>query len=108
MSKRSSDRRFYLVHALDAPGKQELRQQLGPTHREYMMRHQQQLLVGGPLLSEEGTQRIGSAFIIQAESREQVEALMRQEPYNAGGVFESVIIRLFESVMFEPTLLKEE
>lgn len=106
MSQLTKSATFYLVHALDAPEKEALRAQVSPDHRQYMETLRHQLLIGGPLLDDAGVKRIGSAFVIQADSREQVEALVKQEPYNMAGVFESVTIRLFQSVMFEPTLLQ--
>lgn len=106
MSQSTNSRNFYQVYALDAPGKNSLREQLSPAHREYMENYTQKILIGGPLMDNSGLKRIGSSFIIQAESREEVEALMAKEPYYVGGLFESVIIRLFKNVMFEPTLLE--
>lgn len=108
MSQSTNLPTFYLVHALDAPGAGPLREQLSAAHRQYMELHRSKILVGGPLLDDSGLQRIGSAFIIQANSREQVNELMQQEPYSMGSLFEQVIIRRFTSAMFDPALLQEE
>lgn len=108
MSQLTKASTLYLVHALDAPETGYLREKLSTSHRQYMLQHRQKILIGGPLLNDEGLKRIGSAFVIQAKSREQVNDFMKHEPYSQAGLFESVIIRLFEGVMFESALLKEE
>lgn len=98
---------FYLVHCLDGPDKYSLREQLTNTHREYMENYRQKILIGGPLLDESGLKRIGSAFIMQADSKEEIEVLLKKEPYYNAGVFESVVIRLYRNAMFKPSLLDE-
>lgn len=108
MINSSSTPRFYLVYCLDGPNKEAHRASLSEKHQQYIAEHKEQVVVGGPLLDDNGTQRVGSMMMVKFESREQVEEWIRQEPYCAGGVFESVLIRLFESRVFEPTLLKEE
>lgn len=108
MTNSTSLPRFYLVYCLDGPNKETHRASLSEKHQQYMAEHKGKVVVGGPLLDDSGTQRVGSMMMVQFESREQVEKWIRQEPYCAGGVFESVLIRLFESRMFEPTLLKKE
>lgn len=99
---------LYQVHCLDAPGKAALRASLSDLHRAYMLEQKEKILIGGPLLDEQTKQRIGSSLIIGATSREQVEGWLKKEPYQAGGVFESVTIRRFECVMFKPELLVKE
>lgn len=106
MSQLTNSHSFYLVHALDAPGKGALREELTDTHREYMGKYTQKILIGGPLMDDSGTKRIGSSFIIQADSRNEVEELLQYEPYYVGGLFESVTIRLFRKAMFNPTVVE--
>lgn len=107
MSQTTNPRNFYLVHGLDGPDKYSLREQLTHAHRAYMENYRQKILIGGPLLDESGLKRIGSAFIIEADSKDEVEALLKKEPYYEAGVFESVIIRLYRNAMFKPDLLEE-
>lgn len=99
---------LYQVHCLDAPGKADLRAKLSELHRAFMLEHKDKILIGGPLLDEQSNQRIGSSLIVQGLSREQVECFFKEEPYRVAGVFESVVIRRFDCVMFRPELLIKE
>ncbi len=55
--------------------------------------------MGGPLVDDSRSTRIGSVLVLKAASREEAQAIMDAEPYNANGVFESVVIRAFECVV---------
>lgn len=83
----------FAVICLDRPGADSLRAAARLAHLEYINPHRSKMLIGGALLDDEGEQRVGMTFAIDLPSREAVEAFMREEPYNKGGVFESVLIR---------------
>ena len=55
--------------------------------------------LAGPMLSEDGTRMIGSVFIIEAESRAEVEALNAADPYTQAGLFENVTIHPFRQTI---------
>ena len=88
--------RYFMVHCHDAPGTHDLRAATAAAHRQYIEQHRSRLFMGGPLLDDAGTRRIGSLLVLKAASRVEAKALMDAEPYNSNGVFESVIIRAFD------------
>jgi uncharacterized protein YciI len=65
-----------------------------PAHGAYVAERMNIVRVAGPLLDEEGTM-IGSLFIMEAESRDDIQAFADNDPYTAAGVFESVEIKGF-------------
>ena len=74
---------------VDAVGdRKRLPEEGGPSDDANLVR------VAGPLLDDEGTM-IGSLFIMEAESRNEVQAFADNDPYTAAGVFESVEIKGF-------------
>ena len=65
-----------------------------PSHGAYVAERMNMVRVAGPLLDDKGTM-IGSLFIMECESRDEVQAFADNDPYTAAGVFESVEIKGF-------------
>lgn len=63
-------------------------------HGAYVAERMNMVRVAGPLLDDEGTM-IGSLFIMECESADEVQAFADNDPYAAAGVFESVEIKGF-------------
>lgn len=87
---------------LDKPDSQELRSRLRPTHIEYMMRILDRTAFGGPLQDDDGETSRGSIFAAEFASRADAEAFIANEPYNRGGLFESVTVRRWKQMVPEP------
>ncbi len=87
---------------LDKPNSAELRSRLRPTHIEYMMRILDQTAFGGPLQEDDGETSRGSIFAAEFASRAEAEAFIENEPYNRGGLFDSVTIRRWKQMVPEP------
>ncbi|WP_431025561.1 YciI family protein [Halomonas sp. H5] len=87
---------FFVLWATDKPGGLARRQQLRPRHRAYLDapgRHAVKVLQGGPTLDPRGNDMNGTLLIIEANSREDVEAFAADDPYARAGLFEHVEIR---------------
>jgi uncharacterized protein YciI len=71
-------------------------------HREYLKGLQQSgnFVVGGPFAGD-----IGALIVYEAETPEQVEVFLREDPFYEQGVFISWIIRPWKIVMVTPGLL---
>lgn len=94
-----SEHTLFLVHCQDAPGAAERRAAAAADHRRYIEQNRERIYMGGPLVDDSRSTRIGSVLVLKAASREEAQAIMDAEPYNANGVFESVLIRAFECVV---------
>jgi hypothetical protein len=70
----------FVVHCLDRPGAQDLRQRLLQAHRDYLAAAPIRALVSGPLLADDGETMIGSFFLLEAASKEEVLAFQRADP----------------------------
>jgi len=76
--------------------------QLRPTHREYLMglRKAGKAVMVGPFTDDSG-----GLLIYEAESKEEVERMIREDPFGQGGVFVSWNIRPWNIVWVNNELL---
>lgn len=74
-----------------------------PVHREYLakLRAQGKLAISGPLLDG------GALIIYEAETKEEVEAMYQADPFTAAGVFQSHVIRPWNPIFINRSLLPE-
>ncbi len=72
---------IYVVHCLDKPGHVAKRMELIDEHRAYLATKPVDILSSGPLLSEDGSEMIGSLFIVDAANRAEVEAFSAGDPF---------------------------
>lgn len=84
---------YYVVHALDAPGKADARAENRPAHRARLRTHDHPLTVhiGGPLLDDAGAM-CGTMLVVEAGDRQAVETYLAGDPYALAGVYASVSI----------------
>lgn len=94
---------FFVVHALDAPGKAAARVENRPAHRARLRRHDHPLTVriGGPLLNETG-EMCGTMLVVEAKSRKDVKEYLAVDPYALSGVYQSVSIYAFNWGLRQP------
>jgi len=87
---------LYAVTAIDKPNALETRLANRAAHLEYAAKLP--LVVGGPMLSDDGEGMVGSLLVIEAEDRTALDALLAEDPYAKAGLFESVTVRPFKKV----------
>lgn len=86
---------LFVIVGHDAPDSKEKR----PIHRPAHLAHLEPLANSGRLrLAGPFTDGTGSLIVVEAESREEVWALVARDPYVVNGVFESVEVRPFLQV----------
>ena len=93
----------FCVHAFDRPDRLADRHHLRDTHRARLRRHDHPVTVriGGPLLDDR-EQMIGTMLVIEAETRDAVEAYWAGDPYVTADLFESVSIQRFNWGLGQP------
>ncbi len=90
---------LFAITCLDKPDSLELRLATRAAHLEYARKNADRMLVGGPLLEEDGETMTGSLLIMDLPDRAAAEALMAQDPYVKAGLFASVTIRAYKKVL---------
>lgn len=87
------NRRFLLI-GHGKPRMNEKRSTLLNEHQHYLLQPQYapHFINRGPLLSDDGTEWVGSAMLVEFPSREAVEAMLADEPYTRAGLYERMEI----------------
>ncbi len=73
-----------------------------PAHREYLagLKEQNKIVISGPFTDDRG-----ALLVYEADTPQQVETLIAQDPFAQQGVFVSWEIRPWNVVMINPALL---
>ncbi len=85
---------LYVIHGIDKP-QSPLREELIDEHRRYLDASSVTIVSSGPLLDETDGQMIGSLVIVDCQGRDEVDAMMADEPFNLAGLYESLHINLW-------------
>jgi uncharacterized protein len=93
---------LYLIYCEDRPDGAAIRAATRETHLAYLARHRDILILGGALLGEDGSTRIGSSFIINVPSPAAAAEFSRNEPFTAAGLFKEVRIRRMRRGQWNP------
>jgi uncharacterized protein len=90
----------FVIHCLDKPQALELRLAHRPAHLDYARSYGAQLVLAGPLLDEAGNPK-GSLLILEAADASAAQAFADHDPYALAGLFASVAITPFRTVLPE-------
>ncbi|HYE00861.1 MAG TPA: YciI family protein [Alphaproteobacteria bacterium] len=88
----------FAIICTDKPGSQELRLANRAAHLEYIDRHADQVVLAGPMLSDDGQGMVGSLLIMEFADRAAAEAFCAADPYAVAGLFAKVEIRPWRRV----------
>lgn len=65
----------------DKPGMMEHRAKFEPAHIEYLRQNQTEILIGGGLRPEPGGKFVGGLWVMEVDSRERAEEIIKNDPY---------------------------
>ena len=82
----------FIIHCLDKPDHLAQRMEYRPAHLKHLEGYAKELMLAGPLLTDDGQNMIGTLIIAEFPSRQEAEAFVANDPYRKGGLFESVTI----------------
>ena len=83
---------LFLCELNDGSNGGEIRKTTGPAHHKYQKSVMDSFIARGPMRSDDGSQVIGTTYIIAVENRAAAEAFVAAEPMTAAGVFSEVRI----------------
>lgn len=86
---------LYVTHCLDKSDTSSIRQANHSAHRDHLGSALVKIVVAGPLVAEDGETPIGSLFIVEADSRGEVEAFHNADPLWTEGVWGEMRIQAF-------------
>jgi len=93
---------FFTLYCLDKPNAQDVRATHRPAHLKYVDASGEMVKLGGPLLSEDGADMVGSMLIIETDSLAAAQNWAAGDPYAAAGLFQSVQIHPWKWVIKGP------
>lgn len=90
----------FLIMAYDGKDMLEKRMEVRPRHLENILKVKDRIITAGGLLDEEGKMK-GSAIILEAEDRKQVDEYLASEPYIIEKVWEKVEVTPMNVVLLK-------
>lgn len=89
---------LYAITCIDKPDSLHLRKTLREAHLDYAHQYEDRIIIGGPLLSAEGT-AVGSMLVIRLPDEDTARAWSANDPFAKAGLFESVTVSRYAQVM---------
>ena len=90
---------LFSLYCIDKPDSLALRMERRPDHVAFLEARADQIVYGGPLLSDAAEPSpLGSLLIIDVTDRAAAEAFSTADPYSKAGLFETVTIRATRQV----------
>ncbi|MCB1463425.1 MAG: YciI family protein [Nitratireductor sp.] len=86
---------LFVVHALDHEDAVQRRLANYEAHKSYLASSAMKTVISGPLLADDGETMIGSLFVVEAASKDDVIAFNRDDPFAAANVWKEVSIHPF-------------
>tara|TARA_A100001037_G_scaffold274680_1_gene272628 strand:- start:33 stop:311 length:279 start_codon:yes stop_codon:yes gene_type:complete len=86
---------LYILFCEDKADSLELRLANRKNHLSWASEKASSIKLAGPMLSDDGETMIGSVFILEASSIEEVRTLNTEDPYTKAGLWQKVIIHPF-------------
>lgn len=71
-----------------------IRKETLAAHRDYMASFGERVLLGGPVLNEDGTSR-GGLMVIEAENEDEVRAILASDPFEIAGLSTTIHVYPF-------------
>lgn len=88
----------FIMICRDKPASLALRMVNRPAHLDWAKSHEDRIAMAGPIFADDGETFIGSVFVVEAASREEVELWAAEDPYLIAGLFETIEIHPFRWV----------
>lgn len=97
---------LWLITRHIRPGNTESREPILPKHREYLHSKKDILVLSGPLQDDDGTQSIGSVFIVDVNSRAEAKAFLDGDPFSQTGHYTDEKITRMRKGMWNPAVVE--
>lgn len=83
---------LFLVNRRDKANSTELRLANREEHLKWASEFSHRIAVAGPVLTDDRQSMIGSSYVIEFDTKEEVEAWAAEDPYTKADLFESTEI----------------
>ena len=93
---------LWVITCVDNPNTATIREQHLKPHREYLGSQKGILVLAGATQNDEGTEAIGSCFVVNVGTRAEAKKFSDGDPFTQNGVFSSVTITRMRKGQWNP------
>jgi len=93
---------LWAVSCIDQPNTAEVRASVLQPHRDYLQSKKGILVLAGATQNDEGTEAIGSLFVLNVGSRVEAKAFSDGDPFTQKGVFKNITITRLRKGQWNP------
>jgi hypothetical protein len=86
---------YFVIRCIDKAGALERRLSTMEAHKAYVSTKPIKVLLSGPLTEDDGETIIGSFFMVEAATRDDVERFQRGDPLYDAGIWDSIEVHAF-------------
>lgn len=93
---------LFAVTCHDKPDHEDLRKQTRDDHIAWTKQGRPRIVLGGPLLSQDGERMVGSLLVVEGDTEETVREALDADPYAKAGLFASVTVQPWRWTVNKP------
>ena len=93
---------LWAISCTDKPNTAAARAAVLQPHRDYLQSQKGILVLAGATQTDDGTEAIGSLFVVNVNSRAEAEAFSDGDPFTQKGVFASITITRMRKGQWNP------
>lgn len=93
---------LWAISCVDKPNTATIRDEFLKSHREYLQSQKRILVLAGATQNDQGTEAVGSLFVVNVNSRADAKAFSDGDPFTRAGVFQSVTITRMRKGQWNP------
>ena len=93
---------LWTISCTDKPNTAPIREKVLQPHRDYLQSQKGILVLAGATQNDDGTQAIGSLFIVNVDTRAKAKAFSDGDPFTKAGVFASITITRMRKGQWNP------
>ena len=95
---------LFIVRFTDKPERLATRNEFLAAHLQWLEEHQDMVRVAGSLRPEADAAPVGAAWVVEAQDRKEIEALLQSDPFWVQGLRQSVEILHWSKAFPERTV----
>ncbi len=93
---------LWVISCTDKPDTAALRESVLEPHRAYLKSQKRILVLAGATQTDDGSQAVGSLFVVNVNSRGEAKAFSDGDPFTQNGVFTEVRITRMRKGQWNP------
>ena len=93
---------LWTISCVDKPGTAPVRDRFLQPHRDYLGSQKKILVLAGATQNDDGTEAIGSLFVVNVGSRAEAKKFSDGDPFTQNGVFASITITRMRKGQWNP------